>query len=602
MRAADGSTKLVSGGPEAERAFAESQLLQQQLITGDAQNKLASARDMASQIASQNIARQQAEQEALRVDAERRARLALDQDAQAEQTRQNRARIQIDAADREQQNQLRLNDQNIARARYAAAAQLDSDKLQQSATQFAKNLALQEKQLEERQRSADFSQKKETDRIAEGLLKQMRSKKLTDEGQKKVAELSSIYRGIASNKSGMRGHQYDSMMQDWLDLAESANIDQYAVEQPSVTDEFKGNFGIADVGGQQYEVFRDADGNLSYERLENAGPTMFRTYEERAARVASDPDAQAYYLEKARESLLARNPENTDPTNSQLMNEIKNLVMRDQLLQNELLNFGQPPVRKQFDEGNLSMGRDASVDMAGLMRAAGNSIEPPSPSDGRQKMKYPSPQDATKLPTWGGAKTDYGSMRKQLFEEGGGFYGTDRSGMKRLTDPAERSFFNAMKAHRSPPSKEHQDRLNEILLNDVESWSSGSDMKKVKDAILKSKNPFKYNERLLINRDILLKMIKAGIKDPLGNAAKGMAEAVATGQDHFGTIGTPHYHRELNAPILPRKSFENLTGEQIGKLPVIWMDEFGMLYQRDESSRPKPEQKSYREQVQGIRN
>jgi len=628
MRAADGSTQLVGGGPEAERAFAETQLLQQQLQTGNAQDKLGSAWERASQIASENIARQQAEREALRVDSERQARLALDRDAQAEQATQNRARIEIDAADREQQNQLRLNDQKTQRARYQAAAQLDSDKLKQSATQFAKNLALQEGQLEDRRQKADFDQKKETDRIAEGLLKQMRGKRLTDEGQKAVAELSSIYRGIAKNKGGMRGHQYDSMMQDWLDLAESANIDQYALEQQTVGDQFAGEFEIVPIQGRdgvtrQYEVQRDADGRLSYERLEQeAGPQVYRSVQERARAVAESKELQNLYMERAGEALAQQygaNEPNWRPTHEQLFNKVEDLIRKDQELQNRLSGMGQIAPQATLGGSNLSMGRSESVgDMSALINGIGSSAErkfnaerkfsplPTSPGDTQAPQQYPSPQEATKLDTWGGSKTDYGSMRKQLFEDGGGFYGTDRPGMKRLTDPAERSFYKAMKAHRTGPTEEHKKALNEMMVNDVEGWSRGKPMKDLSEAIHASDNPFKFDPSKLLNQDILLKMIQAGVKDPLGNAAKGMAEAIRSGNDHYGTHSTPSYHRELNPPLLPRESFENLTGDGIEKLPVIWMDEFGMLYQRDESARPKEDprdaHKRYRKSVQGIRN
>ena len=622
MRDARGQEVLVRGGPEAERAFAETQLLQKQLMANPQLDKLSAAQEQASRIASENIARQQAEREALRVDAERRARLALDQDAQREQATQDRARIQIDAADREQQNQLRLNEQNINRARYGAAAQLDSDKLQQSATQFAKNLALQEQQLEERQRASDFTQKKETDRIAEGLLKQMRGKKLTEEGQKKVAELSSIYRGIASNKNAMRGHQYDSMMQDWLDLAEEANIDQYAMQQQSVGDQFAGEFSIVPVTGEdgitrQYEVQRDADGNLKYERLEQQeGTPMYGSLQERKMAVANNKEAQEALIERAKENLQLRyGKENPDymPSMQEMFREVENILREDQAYQDRFRGMATPPApQATLGGGNLSLGRDANVagggaagsgvgDMSALMRRMGGGSEPVSPSDGRTPQSYPSPQDATKLPTWGGSVRDYGSMGKFFKESGGGFYGTDRPGMKRLTDPSERSFFNAMKAHRTGPTKEHKATLNSIMLNDVEAFSSGKDMKDLNAAILESPNPFKFNPRQLLNDEILLKLVQSGAKDPLGNVAKGMAEAVRTGQGHYATHSTPSYHREINAPVIPRKAFENMTGEQLGKLPIIWMDEFGLLYQRDESSRPQREGKAMATQVgQGM--
>jgi len=607
MRNADGQEVLVDGGPEAERAFAETQLLQKQL-KGNSQDKLMSAWGQASQIASENIARQQSEREALRVDAERKSRLALDEDAQREQSTQNRARIEIDAADREQQNQLRLNDQNLARDRYAAAAQLDSDKLNQSATQFAKNLALQEGQLEDRRRKADFDQKKETDRVAEGLLKQMRGKRLTDEGKKAVAELSSVYRSISKNKNAMRGHQYDSMMQDWLDLAESANIDQYSVQQQSVGSQFEGEFEIVPVQGKdgivrQYEVQRDADGNLSYERLEQQeGSPMYGSLQERAMAVANNKEAQIALTERANANLLQRNADNPNyqPTPQETFREVERLLREDQYYQDQLRGLGTPAAPQATIGGsNLSLGRSANAgDMSALMQRVGNSGEPQSPSDGNfssrrifNPKEYPSPQDATKLDTWGGSTRDYGSMGKQLLEKGGGFYGTDRS-MKRITDPAERSFFNAMKAHRSGPTQEHKNTLNKIMLSDVEKWSSGKDMKDLNDAITGSKNPFKFNPRQLLNRDILLKVVQSGATDPLGNVAKGMAESVRTGQDHYATLSTAAYHRELNPPVLPRASFENMTGEQLGKLPIIWMDEFGLMYQRDEDSKPLREGKA----------
>lgn len=603
MRNADGQEVLVDGGAEAERAFAETQLLQKQL-KGNSQDKLMSAWGQASQIASENIARQQSEREALRVDAERKSRLALDEDAQREQSTQNRARIEIDAADREQQNQLRLNDQNLSRDRYAAAAQLDSQKLDQSATQFAKNLALQEGQLEDRRRKTDFDQKKETDRVAEGLLKQMRGKRLTDEGKKAVAELSSVYRDVAKNKNAMRGHQYDSMMQDWLDLAESANIDQYALEQQTVGNQFQGEFEIVPVQGKdgivrQYEVQRDADGNLSYERLEQQeGSPMYGSLQERAMAVANNKEAQIALTERANANLLKRNEGNPDyqPSPQETFQEVERLLREDQYYQDQLRGLGTPPApQATISGGNLSMGRDASAgDMSALMQRVGNSGEPQSPSDGKfssPPQEYPSPQEATKLGTWGGSTRDYGSMGKQLLESGGGFYGTDRS-MKRLTDPAERSFFKAMKAHRAGPTQEQKETINSIMLNDVEKWASGKDMQDLNDEINNSKNPFKFSARQLLNKDILLKVVQSGATDPLGNVAKGMAEAVRTGQDHYATLSTASYHRELNPPVLPRASFENMTGEQLGKLPIIWMDEFGLMYQRDEDSKPLREGKA----------
>jgi hypothetical protein len=115
MRAADGSSRVVFGGTDAERAFAENQLLQQKLMQQGAPQSLAGARTEAAQLLQQNLDRGQNQQQ-----------FAMNL---AQQQAQERNRF---AAERERQR--------LAVAEAASRAGLDQQRIDQAAKEFSEEM------------------------------------------------------------------------------------------------------------------------------------------------------------------------------------------------------------------------------------------------------------------------------------------------------------------------------------------------------------------------------------------------------------------------------------------------------------------------------
>lgn len=271
MRDARGGEVLVGGGPEAERAFAEAQLLQQQL-RGNPQDKLGAAWEQASKLAADRI--RQNEQNALaRAKQSTDTRLRQDALNLDRQTAESRARVdagnlQLRARDTAQRNQL--------------------------ATEEAKQRAdYQKSSIGFQERSANWRETGPMDERAGSLLKQARGMKLTDEGKKTLAYLSSAFNKIQAKRSSLRPSQYNQMMSQWMDQFERARLHLHEEAGPASFDAMLESGELRDMGGGTYWRLND-DGTI--DTLQGgdgggmAGNAPLLSKEERVAQLFGEAD------------------------------------------------------------------------------------------------------------------------------------------------------------------------------------------------------------------------------------------------------------------------------------------------------------------------
>tara|TARA_Y100000389_G_scaffold48812_2_gene44363 strand:- start:1324 stop:3492 length:2169 start_codon:yes stop_codon:yes gene_type:complete len=239
MRNAEGQEVLVRGGPEAERAFAETQLLQKQL-KGNSQDKLGAAWEQASRLAADRI--RQNEQN------------ALAQSKQSADVRQRQAALNLDRQTAE--SKARLDAGNLQlRAR-------DSSQRNQLAAQEAKQRAdYQQSSIGLQERSANFRETAPMDERATSLLKQARGMKLTDDGRNALARLSSAYSKIQAKRSSLRPAQYNQLMSQWMDQFESSRLHNLVEQGPASIAEMMESGRIQHMGGGSYWRLND-DGSI----------------------------------------------------------------------------------------------------------------------------------------------------------------------------------------------------------------------------------------------------------------------------------------------------------------------------------------------------
>lgn len=239
LRAADGSTRIVDGGPEAERAFAETQLLQKQLL-GNTQASLGSAWEQASKLAADRI--QQTQQNDL-------ARSSQSADQRQKQDALNLSRQTAESKARLDAGNLRF------RARDAEARNdLTSNEQRNRAEYNESQVGLQE-------RSANWKETGPMDERATSLLKEARGMNLTDEGKRELARLSSSYNKIQSKRSSLRPKQYNELMGQWMDKFEQSRLHNLKEkESPSISQMIESG-AIHPMGNGTYWTF-DRNGEI----------------------------------------------------------------------------------------------------------------------------------------------------------------------------------------------------------------------------------------------------------------------------------------------------------------------------------------------------
>ena len=563
MRAADGSRQLVFGGPEAERQFAEAQLLQQQLQSGNAAQNLAAARSEAAQITQQNLARQLADEQ---------FRQNLAQEAQIEQDRL--------ALDRQRQADQRA--QSIGDLRLGAGRLgVDQQRLRNQATQYAQQLAMQERQMDQRDADQAFKQRTEVNRIAESLLSEARGMNLNEEGQRELAKLSSAYRAISAQQGRMRPAQYNSMMQDWLNNMEQANLSQYAERKKPLADRFRDRFDVIDVGGRLFEVFEDDRGGLQYAPVDpeeaSTGLPVYGNIQERAAALQQNKRALSDKYNEAVDRIRTRNADKSYiPTKEEIGREMRMLLQEDQDLQD---------VMRDIAEGREETQTAGVQGMGGYANAAQQ--EPVSPSD----MQYP-PLDKP-------AQGDYYTKRNQDFDSFSRYFTesakaianklsfgkigdgdhTDAPKMRRLTKPEDVQFYNAGKAQQQAVSEDQVEQVRTIMTDDIPKFVESDRFKQLQEMVTKYGDGFEFKPELLFDANHIAKMVQVGIDDPLDKLAVGLITSLETKQDHIAKSSSrgQRYQQFLAAPIYPRDSFQDKPAEE---LPLVWYDEFGLMYRR----------------------
>lgn len=632
MRAADGSRQLVFGGPEAEKAFAENQLLQQQLMTQGAPQALADARTEAANLLQQNLDRQQSQQQFERTarqdELSQQGRLALDQQRQADSRDEAIADLRL-------------------RNRSQRFNELDR---QNQATRLAKQLELQENQYEQRRQDSQFSQNIQIGKSAESLLAEARKMKLSPEGEKELARLSSVYRSISRERGSMRPAQYESLMQDWLNDFEQANLSQYGLQSKPLSERVKEQFERVNIGGRDYEVFVDEDGRLQVNAaredkdVESTG--NYASLQERIANVASDPAVRQKVIESALAQIRARVGDETyNPTVSELQNEMLSVLKSQQAIQTMFDRMQMPvdapatgiptpagAVSSLPDVPDMPKTYDVFFDENGKLQLtpSRNEDEIASPSDGMTQPvrnlnqssdsgssgkgalnraseitdlnmndylfggneddntssasdapDYKNLKTAEELETFS-ADQDFSSILSKLgWKDPKGYRNTKR----RLTEQADKDFYRAAKGQSEPISDEQVDELQTIMQEDLPDFIKSPSYKKLQEAVDKNATTdFEFRPDLLFDARHITKMIQAGIDNPLEKLTQGLIESLESGQDHIAnSLASGARNQEfLAAPIYPRSSFENKPAED---LPLVWFDEKGMMYRRSPSDK-----------------
>lgn len=573
MRAADGSRQLVFGGPEAEKAFAENQLLQQQLMTQGAPQALADARTEAANLLQQNLDRQQSQQQFERTarqdELSQQGRLALDQQRQADSRDEAIADLRL-------------------RNRSQRFNELDR---QNQATRLAKQLELQENQYEQRRQDSQFSQNIQIGKSAESLLAEARKMKLSPEGEKELARLSSVYRSISRERGSMRPAQYESLMQDWLNDFEQANLSQYGLQSKPLSERVKEQFERVNIGGRDYEVFVDEDGRLQVNAaredkdVESTG--NYASLQERIANVASDPAVRQKVIESALAQIRARVGDETyNPTVSELQNEMLSVLKSQQAIQ-DMFDRMQMPVDAPATGVPTPAGAGSSVPETTDLNMndylfGGNEDDIASPSDGMtqpyQNLKEPEELDSfTKL------DQNFKSILANLGWADPEGYRKAES-LKRLKKQSDKDFYNAAKGQSEPLKEEQVEELRTIMEEDLPEFIDSLNYKKLQEAVYSAGEDFEFRPDLLFDARHISKMIQAGIDNPLEKLTEGLIESLQTGQDHIAnSLASGARNQEfLAAPIYPRSSFENKPAED---LPLVWFDEKGMMYRRSPSDK-----------------
>jgi hypothetical protein len=665
MRAADGSSRVVFGGSDAEKAFAANQLLQQQLMTQNAPQALTGARTEAAKILQQNLDRgqdqqqfamnlaQQQAQERNRVAAEReRQRLAVAEAASRAGLDQQRidqaakefsetmdyrgsqdeianqlARDQfqsdaygkaVDATFKEQQlaaqlqrdadtrasderrqafaeeqaslddayrnrvadfgQMMDLSNLGMRQQQFQATQELDKERLQQSATQFAQQLALNERTLEESSASRQLSQNISTGKMAEQLLSDARSMDLTDEGQKELAKLSSAYRQIAKQQVDMRPNQYNSLMQDWATNFEKANLSQYQ----NVNEEFLPSFGerfqtyTDPATGLQYEVYRKKDGEFEYNRITpesgstSSGVRTYKNRQEYLDDVASDPKKMKALDGQIRDVLDAENKEVTAENYAAAARAIAEQQLRSQ-------------------EGfALAQNRpDGTV--------YGTPTPTPQEQEPKPKQLYPTPEAGLRTPTYGsGAREQQFSPGTRWFR---GFFGGGAPTLnaRRLDNTeADEIFNNARKLNQTAFSRQDIEKREKVLADGKDAFFSSPEYKKLKsyaDKGVAGGPPIDITR--ILDTNAVTKIVRLGIDKPLEKLAQGMVEAIENGEDHIAYNGLGGSSlSELNLPVFPRESLE-AKDMRLEDLPLVFMDEYGKIYRKQTPPAPKRREFQY---------
>ena len=305
MRDAQGRQVLVEGGPEAERAFAETQLLQQQLM-GNPLDKLGAAREEASRLVADRI--RQNEQNALaKIKQATDARLRQDALNLDRQTAESRARVdagnlQLRARDTAQRNQLAAEEAK-QRADY-----------QKSAIGF-------------QERSANWRETAPMDERASSLLKQARGMKLTDEGKKALAYLSSAFNKIQAKRSSLRPSQYNQMMSQWMDQFERARLHLHEEAGPASFDAMLESGELRDMGGGTYWRLND-DGTIDVLKGGDgggiAGTAPLLSVDERVAQIWGETDSAKLQKEYADLQKTAEEAGKPIPTFEQFLGKKQN--------------------------------------------------------------------------------------------------------------------------------------------------------------------------------------------------------------------------------------------------------------------------------------
>lgn len=676
MRAADGSRQLVFGGPEAEKAFAANQLLQQQLMTQGAPQALAAARTEAANLLQQNLDRgqdqqqfamnlaQQQAEERNRVAADReRQRLAVaeaasragldqqridqaasefsetmdyqrGQDEVANQLARDRfqsdaygravdatfkeqqlaAQLQRDADarssderrqafaeeqaaldNRYRQEQASLDDAyrnrvadfgqmmdlsnlGMRQQQFQSTQEFDREKLQQEATQFAQQLSLNERTLEEGSASRQLTQNINTGKMAEQLLADARNMDLTDEGQRELAKLSSAYRQIAKQQVDMRPSQYNSLMQDWASNFEKANISQYQ----NVSEEFLPSFSerfqtyTDPTTNLQYEVYRTKDGEFQFNRINtesgstSSGAKFYKNRQEFLEDVAQDP---------------------------------KRMSALDKQIRDNLADDGVELTPENYAEAARSIADQALLSQEGFGQAYGNPDGPiyklPIPAtqetDTKQRQLYPSPEAGARTPTYSDR------ARSQQFSPGSKWFrgifggGAPTTKARRLDNTDnDLSFHNARKLNQTAFTKQDIEKREQVLADGKDAFFSSPEYKKLKSYADKgvSGGPLIDITRIL-DINAVTKIVRLGIDKPLEKLAQGMIEAIENGEDHIAYNGMGGgYLSSMNLPVFPRESLE-ASGMRAEDLPDVFMDEYGKIYRKRIPRAPKPREFQY---------
>lgn len=604
MRAADGSRRLVFGGPEAEKQFAEAQLLQQQMTSGNAMQNLTAAQNNAAQIAQQNIA-------ANMQDEQFRQQLAQDQRQAEDRLALDRQRQQAQQA--EALGNLRLRAGNL---------DIDQQRLRNQATQYANQLRLQERQMDQKDAESGLRQKTEISRMAEGLLQQASGLKLSEEGLAELSKLKAQYRSIQRNRDKMRPAQYNEYMQDWMGKFEQANLAQYEERQLPLSDRAGTGVEVINKGGVTLLATEDADGNISYRELrtEDATPTgqMPATRQAYAQRMLTDPSFADEVQARAVELYNQDNPDQIQATAvpSDLYPQYIERVLDETIARRRAITNMAAPLNPQVGPPRpVQQYSPYQQPEQGFVPSEEDNI--PSASDGQQV--YPAPSAAQNLDTYGGSEYAYG------FGGGGGvarsdsFLGRNTGLPTTWADTWKRFWYGDKKQSGLLYGTENKFKRvlpkgspAQKLKTTMDTHSKGitdEDMSVVQDAVLGEIAAVRESEQVqqlsqryeavrgeplnlerVFNEQLIVKLMKAGVEDPIGNLLQGVADAIEEGADHVGTFGSKLEHNTLNAPVVPRSVFMELESKDFyEKMPPIWYDEYGIMHRRESKPDPEPQ-------------
>lgn len=618
MRAADGSRQLVFGGPEAEKQFAEAQALQQQMTSGNALQNLTAAQNNAATIAQQNIA------------AQIQDRQFQDQLAQDRMLAEDRSEL-----DRQRQQAQQAEAIGNLRIR-GGQLDLDQQRLRNQATQYANQLRVQERQMDQKDAESGLRQKTEISRMADSLLTQASALSLSEEGQAELSKLKSAYRAIQRNRDAMRPAQYNELMQDWMGKLEEANLAQYEQRLAPLAERAGGNVEVINKGGVTLLATQDADGNISYRELRADEATgtapMQATKQAYAQRMIDDPKFQQQIEDRALQLYEADYPSADG-------------IARTAIPANRYPEYIDRVLSETVDRRNAIMGianpfADERADFVGPRLNTDSSVQY-VPSDGSvsefdlseedniasasDMQTFPKMSEAQNLPTYGGSKYSYGSGTvKAIAGFGGGsanspslfgrlmgdntpwgnsfkkfwygdeqqrglVYGTD-SKFKRVLEKGspEEQLNSVMKTHEKGISVEDVDRVKESVMAEIAEIKESTQAKDLAQRFIDVRGEnLDYNR--VFNPQMIIKLYRIGVQDPIGNLMMGVVDAIDNDVDHIGTFGTSLEHNTLNAPVIPRDTFTGVAKEDYyDKMPPVWYDEYGIMYQRDQKPDPKP--------------